>query len=87
MTFVPQSQRTEGNITESRVSDDNVQRLLARILKEMKNAICYGTNTIVSFTRYFSTPILLDTRFQDKISIIIQDDLTTLISFPLKFIS
>ena len=36
MTYIPQAQKTEGNITESRVSDDNVQRLLANVLKELK---------------------------------------------------
>lgn len=36
MTYQPQQIKTEGGQKEARVSDDNVQRLLTRILQELE---------------------------------------------------
>jgi len=48
---------------------------------DLINEISDGTNTCITIRTTFLEPVLLDSRFEDNISITINDDLTGLISF------
>ena len=48
---------------------------------DLINQISDGTNTCVTLRTVFKEPVLLDPVFEDKISIVINDDMTGLISF------
>lgn len=47
----------------------------------LENAICDGTNTHITLKSSFSSPVILDSRTLDNISILLVDDLSALLEF------